>query len=169
MINLNGRWTAGGTQSAVISQSSASLTINMSAFNRPTAHGFILADSTIRVTFPDDKTYTGKLEQPGKIRWSNASVWKRVIDMVQKLEGFWIPEGGPESPRAKISVKSSSITIDMSGFGRPTAHGDIISDSLITVIFPDDFGRTWNGVVEERNKIRWSIGGLVWTKFFPEG
>jgi hypothetical protein len=79
VINLSGRWTAGGTQSAVISQSSASLTIDMSAFNRPSAHVSILDDSTIRVTFPDDNTYTGKLEPPNTIRWSNGSVWERDI------------------------------------------------------------------------------------------
>lgn len=78
VINLNGRWTAGGPQSAVISVSSSSITIDMSAFGRPAAHGSILDSSTITVTFPDDRTYTGKLELPNTIKWSNGSVWKKV-------------------------------------------------------------------------------------------
>jgi hypothetical protein len=76
---LQGFWTAAGTQRAVISVSSLSITINMSAFGRPTAHGSILDASTITVTFPDDRIYTGKLEQPNTIRWSNGTVWKRVV------------------------------------------------------------------------------------------
>jgi hypothetical protein len=78
VINLNGRWAAGGTQSAVISVSSTSLTIDMSAYNRPSAYGSIRDGSTIMVTFPDDKTFTGKLEPSNTIRWSNGSAWRRV-------------------------------------------------------------------------------------------
>ena len=79
VINLNGRWTLGyGTHPAVISASPTSLTIDMSGFNRPSAHGSILDGSTIRVTFPDDKTFTGKLESPNIIKWSNGSVWKKL-------------------------------------------------------------------------------------------
>jgi hypothetical protein len=130
------------------------------------------------VAYPNvaDKTFMvmGKPEQPNAIRWSVGTVWKKVpevLDMESILEGFWIPEGGPKHIQAKISVQSSSITIDMSECGRPTPHGDIISDSindaLITVIFLDDFGRTLNGIVE-RDNISWS-NGSVWNKFYPEG
>jgi hypothetical protein len=79
VIGLNGRWTAGDTHSAVISRAFNSLMIDMSAFNRPTAHGYILDASTITVNFPDDRTYTGKLVSPDKIEWSNGSTWRKVI------------------------------------------------------------------------------------------
>ena len=78
VVNLNGRWASGGTQGPVISVASRSLTVDMSAYHRPAAHGSIVNDHTITVTFPDDKTYTGTLEPPNALRWSNGSVWTNV-------------------------------------------------------------------------------------------
>jgi hypothetical protein len=78
VIDLNGRWTDGSSRSAVISAAFTSLTIDMSAYHRPAAHGSILDGSTITVTFPDDATYTGKLQPPNAIRWSNGSAWKKI-------------------------------------------------------------------------------------------
>jgi hypothetical protein len=78
LVDLNGRWASGGRPGPVISTTSTSLTIDMSAYNRPSAHGSIVDDSTITVTFPDDKTYTGKLQVPNTIRWSNGSAWTKV-------------------------------------------------------------------------------------------
>ena len=78
VIDLNGRWTAGSSTNAVISAAFTSLTVNMSAFKRPTARGAILDSTTISVSFPDDRTYTGKLQTPNKIRWSNGSTWTKV-------------------------------------------------------------------------------------------
>jgi hypothetical protein len=49
----------------------------MSDFDRPAAHGTIIDNSTIKVTFPDDQTYTGTLVGPNAIRWSNGSTWTR--------------------------------------------------------------------------------------------
>ena len=77
LIDLNGRWAAGDNHSAVISQSTTNLTIDMSAFDRPSAYGSILNDSTIAVIFPDDESYNGKLVPPDKIEWSNNSTWKK--------------------------------------------------------------------------------------------
>jgi hypothetical protein len=78
-INLNGGWTDGSPRRAVISVvSTASLTIDMSAHNRPAATGSIIDDSTIAVTFPDDATYLGELQPPNTIRWSNGSAWTKV-------------------------------------------------------------------------------------------
>jgi hypothetical protein len=74
-IHLAGRWTDGSPRSAAIS---VTLTIDMSAWGRPTAHGSVLDGSTISVTFPDDATYTGTLLPPDMIRWSNGSTWQRV-------------------------------------------------------------------------------------------
>lgn len=74
-MNLQGRWTDGSPQSAAIS---VTLTIDMSAWDRPMAQGSVVDSSTIRVTFPDDATYTGTLLAPDMIRWSNGSMWQRV-------------------------------------------------------------------------------------------
>ena len=51
----------------------------MSASHRPTAAGTILDSSRISVKFPDDKTtYTGTLQAPNVIKWSNNSSWTKV-------------------------------------------------------------------------------------------
>ena len=78
VIDLNGRWTDGSTRSAVISSVFTFLTIDLSAFSRPAAQGSILDHSTIQVTFPDDNTFTGILQSPGTIRWSNRSSWTKI-------------------------------------------------------------------------------------------
>ena len=68
----------GSPRRAVISEKNTSLTIDMSDYDRPAAHGSIVNGSTITVTFPDDKTYTGNLQPPNTIRWSNGSAWTKV-------------------------------------------------------------------------------------------
>lgn len=78
VIDLNGRWTDGSTRRAVISAAFTSLTIDMSAYNRPYAQGSIVDGSNITVTFPDDATYAGNLQPPNTIRWSNGSAWTKV-------------------------------------------------------------------------------------------
>ena len=45
--------------------------------DRLIAHGSIVNGSTITITFPDDTTYTGQLQSPNVIRWSNGSVWTK--------------------------------------------------------------------------------------------
>ena len=156
------------TPDAIISvSSSSSIIIDMSAYHKPNAFGMILNPSTITVTFPHmDKTVTGHLEQPNTIRWSfpQDAVWTKTIDVARKLEGFWNSGEGP--PRAKISVSSSSITINMSNFGRPTAHGAILDASTITVNFPDD--RSYTGKLNQPGKINWS-NGTVWKMVIVEG
>jgi hypothetical protein len=158
VVNLNGNWTDGSSRSAVISVEFTALTVGMSAFNRPTAHGSILDWTTIRVTFPDDRTYTGQLQAPNTIRWSNGSVWTKVVNTVIDLNGNWT-DGSARS--AFIYEGPNSITIDMSDFDRPDAHGSIVSASNITVTFPDD--RTYTAQLQAPNTIRWS-NGSVWTK-----
>jgi hypothetical protein len=78
LIDLNGSWTAGGPQTILITISSGALTVDMTAYHRPTAHGSIIDSSTITVTFPDDNTYTGKLLSPGTIHWSNDSSCNKI-------------------------------------------------------------------------------------------
>ena len=78
VIDLNGKWTDGSTRNAVISAAFTSLTIDMSAYHRPAAHGSIVDAATITVTFPDNATYTGTLQPPNTLRWSNGSAWTKV-------------------------------------------------------------------------------------------
>jgi hypothetical protein len=158
LVNLNGNWTDGSTRSAAISREFASLTVNMSAFNRPTAHGSVVNGSTITVTFPDDRTYTGQLQPPNTIRWSNGSAWTKIINTVMDLNGNWT-DGSARS--AVIYEGPTSITIDMSDFDRPNAHGSIVNGSTITVNFPDD--GTYSAQLQLPNTIRWS-NGSAWTK-----
>jgi hypothetical protein len=82
-MDLNGNWTAGGTQSAHIYEGPectplgqcVSILIDMSAYGRPNATGSVVDPSTITVKFPDDKTYTGQLQPPNTIKWSNGTTW----------------------------------------------------------------------------------------------
>jgi len=81
-IDVNGRWTAGGTQSAVIHAGLGSIVIDMSAFNRPLARGTFFSGCLISVNFPDDATFTGEVSpcftpNPTTITWSNRSVWTK--------------------------------------------------------------------------------------------
>jgi hypothetical protein len=84
-MDLNGNWTDGSTRSAHIYEGPSacpqpqcvSIMIDMSAFGRPNANGSTVDPSTITVTFPDDKTYTGQVQPPNTIRWSNGSIWTK--------------------------------------------------------------------------------------------
>jgi hypothetical protein len=77
LFDLNGKWTSGGAAGPVISVSGNAITVDMSAYKRPTAHGTVMDAADITVTFPDDKTYTAKLQSPNKIVWSNNSSWTK--------------------------------------------------------------------------------------------
>ena len=158
VIELNGTWTDGSPRSADISVKLKSLTIDMSAFNRPAARGSVVDGSTITVTFPDDRTYTGNLQPPKTIRWSNGSAWTKIINTVIDLNGRWT-DGSPRS--AAIHEGSASLAIDMSDFDRPAAHGSVVDGSTITVTFPDD--KTYTGNLQPPKTIRWS-NGSAWTK-----
>jgi len=74
IFDLNGKWSGG----PVISVSGNAITVDMTALKRPTAHGSVTDASDITVTFPDDKTYTGKLQGPNKIIWSNNTTWTKA-------------------------------------------------------------------------------------------
>jgi hypothetical protein len=157
-VELNGSWTDGSSRSAVITRKHNALNVNMSAYNRPAAHGLVSNFATISVTFPDDKSYTGTLEAPRTIRWSNGSAWTKVINTVFDLNGSWTDGGGR---RAFILETTNSITVDMSDYDRPAAHGAIVNSSTIKVNFPDD--REYTATLELPNRIRWS-NGSSWTK-----
>src|SRR6185437_5552360 len=78
VFDLNGKYAAGGAPGPVITVSGNSLTVDMSAYHRPAAHGTILDSSDITVNFPDDKTYTAKLQLPNTIHWSNNTAWAKI-------------------------------------------------------------------------------------------
>lgn len=92
-----------------------------------------------------------------------------MSDLASDLDGFWKGPGdtNPEGkPRARIFVDSPSITIRMSDYGRPDAHGSILDDFTFKVTFPDD--STYTGKMDERGRIIWS-NNTVWTRAFIEG
>ena len=155
--NLNGNWTDGSSQSAVISVSRRSLAVDMSAYGRPAANGTVDNYSEITVSFPDDTSYTGQLVG-NAIRWSNGSQWTKVINTAFDLNGSW-SDGSPWI--AIIQEGPVSLKVDMSDFDRPAAQGTIIDSSNIKVTFPDD--HTYTGVLESPQTIRWS-NGSAWTK-----
>lgn len=157
VVELNGNWTDGSHKNAVIAVKFKSLNVDMSAFNRPAAHGSVTDISTITVTFPDDKTYIGTLEAPRTIRWSNGSSWTKVVSTVMDLNGTWTDN----LRRAVISEGPTSLTVDMSDYDRPAAHGNIVSPTTVSVTFPD--ASTYTGTLQPPNTIRWS-NGSAWTR-----
>jgi hypothetical protein len=159
IFNLSGRWIAAGTTGPFISVNETTISVDMSMFGRPTAHGSVVDSSTISVTFPDDATYTGTLLPDLSIRWSNGTTWlKGARSTIFDLNGKWT---GGTGPGPFISVNANDISVDMSAFGRPTAHGSVIDSSTISVTFPDD--RTNTGRLLSPNSILWSDNTL-WTK-----
>jgi hypothetical protein len=80
IIDLNGTWTDGPGRGPgpVISVQGPAITVDMSRFNRPTAHGTFIDETHISVTFPDDRTYTAQLLPPDTILWSNNSEWTKL-------------------------------------------------------------------------------------------
>jgi hypothetical protein len=161
VIGLAGKWEIAGVVGPVISVSANAISIDMSAYHRPDAYGSILDGSDITVTFPDDKTYTGKLERPGTIQWSNNSAWTKVFTPVFDLNGQWASGG---VPGATISVNANSIAVHMSAYHRPDAYGFILDSSDITVNFRDD--KTYTGKLPPPDTIEWS-NNSAWTKVPP--
>jgi hypothetical protein len=78
VVNLNGKWASGGVTGPVIAVHNNAISIDMSFYKRPAAFGFVVDSSDIMVTFPDDSTYTAKLQAPNTIAWSNNSTWTKA-------------------------------------------------------------------------------------------
>ena len=78
VFDINGTFSDGGSARPKISNANDILTVDMSSQGRPTATGVVINSDTIIVTFPDDGTYTAKLQLPGTIRWSNSSNWYKT-------------------------------------------------------------------------------------------
>src|SRR5262249_40498586 len=111
IIDLNGQWSDGGAARPVISVKNNSISIDMSASHRPNALGSLIDSSHISVNFPGDKSYTGAIQQPNTIKWSNNSVWIKVANTIQTvidLNGKWA-SGGVVGP--VISVSGNSIAV----------------------------------------------------------
>jgi hypothetical protein len=156
-FNLSGRWNS--SAGPFISVNETNISVDMSTFGRPTAHGTVLDNSTISVTFPDAGTFTAQLISPGTLRWSNGSSWSKIAALTSfDLNGKW---SGGHGPGPFISVNGTSISVDMSAFGRPTAHGTVVNNSTISVTFPD--AGTVTGQLLAPNEILWSNHSL-WTK-----
>ncbi|KOU36240.1 PASTA domain-containing protein [Streptomyces sp. WM6378] len=82
VFDVNGTFTDGGSARPVMSDVNDVLTVDMSSQHRPTATGVVINSDTILVTFPDDATYTAKLQAPNIIRWSNGSAWQKLTLVV---------------------------------------------------------------------------------------
>ena len=78
VIALDGTWASGGVPGPVISVNGNDISVDMSAYKRPTAMGYIVDSSDITVNFPDAGSYTAKLQPPKTISWSNNSAWTKV-------------------------------------------------------------------------------------------
>jgi hypothetical protein len=74
-IDLNGHWLVNGTPGPIISVDGIAISIDMSAYNRPTATGAFVDSNDITVTFPDEGALAGKLVPPKAINWSNNTTW----------------------------------------------------------------------------------------------
>jgi hypothetical protein len=79
VFDINGTYSDGGTARPVISNANDILTVDMSSQHRPNASGVVINSDTILITFPDDATYTAKLQPPSTIRWSNGSTWTKTV------------------------------------------------------------------------------------------
>lgn len=85
VVDLNGAWADMNNNTPYIyfyadSQYSAgyTITVDLSLVNRPDGFGYMVDAETILIVFPDDRDYTGKIENNGTtIRWSNNTVWTK--------------------------------------------------------------------------------------------
>ena len=84
VVDLNGAWSDADNKQPYIyfyadAQYSAGYTIraDLTLMNRPDGFGYMLDANTIQMVFPDDRDYTGKIENGNTIRWSNNTVWTK--------------------------------------------------------------------------------------------
>jgi len=182
VIDLNGEWKfQGDTQSSLISVSGSTFKVDNSAmriFNIGDWAGVIIDASTVAIIDDSGRTVTGKLEPPDTMRliWpsGDATFWKKFEkprNWEADLDGFWDAMGNrpPEGPgpTARISVSGKSITINMSQYSRPDAHGSIIDNFTFSVNFPDDPTPAYTATLD-RGRISWS-NGTIWKQVFFEG
>ena len=99
-FDINGTFTDGGSARPVISDVNDILTVDMSSQHRPTASGVVINTDTILITFPDDATYTAKLQAPDIIRWSNGSTWQKLT--------LRVPDVGEKSQSVATSILNAA-------------------------------------------------------------
>ena len=111
VFDLNGTYSDGGSARPVISDVNDILTVDMSSQHRPTATGVVINSDTILVTFPDDGTYTAKLQAPGTIRWSNGSAWQKT-QLVPDVRGDTVAEARTVLTGSGFTVGTVSFFVD---------------------------------------------------------
>ena len=100
---LNGRWHYRNRAGPIIMVDRNKLTVNMSAYGRPTATGQLLSPRIIIVTFPDVRTtFRGKLSN-NTIFWNNGTRWNK----------------GTFRRRGRRSPRLSPMVTSEFGFDRP--------------------------------------------------
>jgi hypothetical protein len=78
VFDIVGSWAAGGKPGPKISRSGNDITVDMSAYGRPLAHGSVIDAADIKVSFSDASTFTGRLTPPRTIAWSNHTAWTKL-------------------------------------------------------------------------------------------
>ncbi|WP_329395203.1 PASTA domain-containing protein [Streptomyces melanogenes] len=132
VFDVNGMFTDGGSARPVITDVNDILTVDMSSQHRPTATGVVINSDTILITFPDDATYSAKLQAPNIIRWSNGSTW-------QRLNLARVPDVREETQTvAKSILNSAGFTV-----GRVTSVVDFTCNHDHTVSAQTPGANTW--------------------------
>jgi hypothetical protein len=115
VLNLNGKWASGGVPGPAISVNDNSIAVDMSAYNRPLAHGTVTDSSDIMVTFPDDKGYTAKLQPPAGILWSNNSTWTKLDTLFSSSFDFTTAGAPPSTTQpvgtARVEGPPNCVTV----------------------------------------------------------
>lgn len=160
LFNINGQWTDFGRTKPNISERNGMIAVDMPPTERPGASGFVIDSSTIFVTFPDAGSFTGRLQAPDLIKWSNSGTWEKVFTgtMAMNLNRIFSDDRGRFWA---VSVSFDGL-IEITTPGRPTAHGSTIGRTKIEVTFPDDanFVGTLNavgGIIDWSNSTQWHL------------
>lgn len=84
VIDLNGAWADANDARPYIYfyadgqyADGYTIRVDLSLENRPDGFGYMVDAKTIEIVFPDDRSYTGKIENNNTIRWSNNTVWTK--------------------------------------------------------------------------------------------
>lgn len=139
VFDINGTFSDGGAARPKIKNVNDILTVDMSSQGRPTATGVVINSDTIIVTFPDDGTYTAKLQLPGTIRWSNSSNWykTRPVPNVKGLEtataAAVLSNNGFSLGTVTTFVDRSCNYLDVVGRQTPGAGAAAIPGSRVNV------------------------------------
>jgi hypothetical protein len=90
-FDINGKYTAGGAPGPIVHLSGNSISVDMSAYHRPTATGTLITNATAQITFSDDKTvpngtYTVAIIAPGTLKFQqNNSTWVKSANLFGTL------------------------------------------------------------------------------------